>query len=85
MSHTPVCGIEVRMREIGKPLHNEYVVGAGQILSLAGLPLGFLASDILSRRGRGSWLVGLGGIAVAFGLLFAGIFVTMSAFHAAPQ
>jgi hypothetical protein len=65
--------------------YNEFLFYSGYILAMAGLPLGLLASEIVSRRGRGRLLVGLSGIAVFFLSLLAGISLSMSAFYVVAQ
>jgi hypothetical protein len=72
-SHGAFCGLEPRMRKLGMENYNEFLFYSGYILAMAGLPLGLLASEIVSRRGRGRLLVGLSGIAVFFLSLLAGI------------
>jgi hypothetical protein len=80
-SHGAFCGMEHRMSELGKPNHIAFVFLAGHIITMAGVPLGLIASEILSRRGCGSWTLGLGGIAVWFLSLLGGIALSMSAFY----
>ena len=73
------------MRKNGMTDPNEFLFVAGQILAMASVPLGLLASELLSRRGCGSWVLGLGGIAVWFLSLLGGIYVAMSAFYVVAQ
>ena len=83
ISHGPVCGIEAQMRERGMPLCNEFLYGAGQVVSMSGVTLGLAFSVFLKRKRRPFWAVFLGGLAAAIILLFVGAFVTVSAFYSA--
>lgn len=85
LSHGPVCGLEHQMSQRGMPNYNEFLFGAGQVLSMMGLPLGLLVSELFSRRNYVSWVVGLSGIAVAFLSLIGGAMVAIGAFHPAAQ
>jgi len=73
------------MRQRGMANYNEFLFRAGQILAIAGLPLGLLTSEIFSRRGRGTWIVGLSGIAVFILSLVGGIYISLSAFYVVQQ
>jgi hypothetical protein len=84
-SHGAFCGMEPQMRQRGMANHNEFLFCAGQILAIAGLPLGLLTSEIFSRRGRGTWIVGLSGIAVFILSLVGGISISLSAFYVVQQ
>jgi len=84
-SHGAFCGMEPQMRQRGMANYNEFLFRAGQILAIAGLPLGLLTSEIFSRRGRGTWIVGLSGIAVFILSLVGGIYISLSAFYVVQQ
>ncbi len=73
------------MRQRGMASYNEFLFYAGQILATAGLPLGLLTREIFSRSGRGSWIVGLSGIAVFILSLVGGVFISLSAFYIVRQ
>jgi len=80
-SHVAFCGLDIRMRELGIENYNGLLFYFGYGLAMAGLPLGLLASEVASRRGRGWLLVGVSGIAVIFLSLLGGISVSMIAFY----
>ena len=81
IAHVPVCGIESRMLERDMLLHNEFLYGAGQVISISGVTLGLAFSVFLRRKHWATWAVFIGGIAAAIISLFVGIFVTLSVFH----
>ena len=80
-AHMPVCGIESRMLDRDMLLHNEFLYGAGQVISMAGVTLGLAFSVFLRRKRWPFAAVFLGGIAATILSLIVGTAVTMSVFH----
>ncbi|MBL7222032.1 MAG: hypothetical protein ISS69_18130 [Phycisphaerae bacterium] len=80
-AHVPFCGIESKMLQRDMLPYNEFLCGAGQVIAMSGVTVGLAFSVFLRRKRRPPWLVSVGGVAATILSLFAGIAVTMGAFH----